>query len=209
MNIEDPLCASLRQFSQRLTAIALENLTVGKELFWPVNTKDELPFWPNLTTFYLEYTMVTPSGKWLFERNPEENEDEWQIDHSEDERQYMHMPSHLLPPVEDQFSEPFRTKVSSELINDFYMSAGRAAQRMPKLRYIEIEIMWGRTQHSFKYTTNGETATATWADLIVFRPEERVLQVWRDVARQHTGLDSNLDVKIDDLNISEPGIRWT
>jgi hypothetical protein len=110
MNIEDPLSAGFRRFSQQLTTVTLNHVTVGRELFWPVNTKDEPPFWPNLTTFVLEYTMVTPSGKWLFERNPEDDEDEWRVSYSEDERRYMHMPDHLLPPTEDQFGRCFKRK---------------------------------------------------------------------------------------------------
>jgi hypothetical protein len=198
--MEDPLCARLRQFSQQLTTINLENITVGKELFWSLNINEETPFWPNLTKFWMKYTAVTPSGEWLFERDPEEDPNDWQIDHSYEENLYENMmPEHLLPPIEDRFHETFRTKVSPELINEFYMSAGRAAQRMPKLKYMEVVIYWDRADHWFRYKTNGETATATWADAVVFHPEERVLQIWRDVARQHTGLDSQLEVVIECL----------
>lgn len=207
-NAEDPLSSRLRDFSQQLTAIHLEDIVVGKELFWPIAPKDDtqLPSWPKLTSFRLQYTITTPSGGWYFERNPaEEGEDADGGGDSDLEDQYSRMQEHLRPPLEDRFPQSSRTKVSSELINEFYVSAGRAAQRMPKLKYMHLETSSGQGRHWFQYEVKGKTATATWADMILFQPEERVLEVWRDAARQHTGSESNLEVKLQDLSVPYTG----
>ncbi|KAL1870074.1 hypothetical protein Plec18167_007592 [Paecilomyces lecythidis] len=126
--MEDPISAGLRHLSQQLTTITITGL-VGKELFWPFDPKEETPFWPNLKTFYLFYVRVTPSGKWLFERDGEEDEDEL----LHEEEPHGSVPDNLFQPEEDQYLDPFRTRASPELMGDFYVSAGHAAQRMPKL----------------------------------------------------------------------------
>jgi hypothetical protein len=84
---------------------------------------------------------------------------------------------------------------------NFYTPVGRAAQRMPRLKYMELHIHHSRARHEFKYKVKDKTVTASWADEIVFQPEERVLQIWRDVACQHTGSHSSLEVEIKDLSI--------
>lgn len=71
---EDPLSLHLWKFSQQMTSIDLEEITIGKELFWPLRCKNDLhlPFCPNLASFCLEYNL-TPSGGWYFEADPEED----------------------------------------------------------------------------------------------------------------------------------------
>jgi hypothetical protein len=200
-NAEDPLSSSLRSFSQQLTHLCLEDIVVGKELFWPSNSNDDdndddgsqLPHWSNLTLFYLTYTTTTPSGQWYFERDPNASEDE---DDDDDDENYDSdsMEDYLMPPEEDRFPNLFRTKPSPQLMNDFYVAAGRAAQQMPKLKVMLLDTKSG-SGHSFRYEVSGSTATAEWSGMTGFEPEERLLQVWREVARRHTGSDK-LEVRL-------------
>ncbi|GAD92251.1 predicted protein [Paecilomyces variotii No. 5] len=192
VDVEDPLSVSLRHFSQQLTTITLTGV-VGREFFWPFDSKGQLPFWPNLRDIYLEHKKITPSGQWLFEYNPEDDVNEWEPLAMYGEDLLRSRPDYLLPPAEDRNINQFRTKASG-LMSDFYVSAGHAAQRMPKLKSMVLASgpsgeLW---THRFEYTTDGENSLLYWLDEVPFQPEKRVLQVWREVAREHTGSISNL-----------------
>ncbi|KAJ5919201.1 hypothetical protein N7466_010144 [Penicillium verhagenii] len=198
--IEDPLSSSLRDFSQQLTSMSLIDIVVGKELFWPINSMDvddmQLPSWPNLTTIYIECGITTPSGEWLFERDPSEDDD-FEPNFERDDC----LPEHKQRAPEDRVLNSFRVKASPKLMNGLYMSSGRAAQRMPRLKFMSIQTKEARAYHYFKYevdgtTVDGMTAKATWDAMGVFTPDDTVLQAWRDAAFQHTGVE--LEVRLTD-----------
>ncbi|KAJ6007241.1 hypothetical protein N7540_011217 [Penicillium herquei] len=189
--IEDPFSSALRDFSQQLTVMRLEQIVVGKELFWPINPTDDmkLPTWPNLTHVYLEFGMATPSGEWLFERDPEEANIEPIPDREE------HLPEHKKRALEDRVGEMFRLKATPRLMNGLYLSPARAAQRMPQLKIMSIRISEGHNHLSFEYKVDGSTAKATWDCDKPFTPDEPVLQAWRDAGFRHTGVESEIEVK--------------
>lgn len=81
------------------------------------------------------------------------------------------------------FSDIFHKKPAAVLVNDFHIAAADA---------LDAE---NRGSHSFRYIITGTTATG-------FEPEERVLQVWREVAALHTGSDNSLEVKLRDLTVT-------
>jgi len=163
----------------------LDYIVVGKELFWPINPRDDmqLPSWPNLTTVYLQYGITTPSGEWLFERDPAEDEIEPNVDREDC------LPEHKRRAPEDRVLNAFRMKASSELMNEWYMFSGRAAQRMPRLKFMSIRTSEAHAYHSFDYKVDGTTAKATWDAKSLFTPDGPVLQAWRDAAFQHTGVE--------------------
>ncbi|KAL4787728.1 hypothetical protein BJX76DRAFT_345409 [Aspergillus varians] len=67
----DAFSIAFRQMSTHLKTIHLEGVMVGLKLFWLQNNDDtEEPSWPNLTSFHLTYAAATPSGEWLFGRDP-------------------------------------------------------------------------------------------------------------------------------------------
>ncbi|KAJ5640651.1 hypothetical protein N7528_000276 [Penicillium herquei] len=183
--IEDPLSSSLRDFSQQLTSMRLENIVVAKELFWPINPTDDtkLPTWSNLTHVELGHGITTPSGGWYFERDPEEDE----IDPNPE---FVHnLPEHKMPAREDRRQNSFRVKPSARSLNELYMFAGRAAQRMPRLKSMSIGNKEFGVYLHFKYEVDGTTAKATWDGRSVYTPDDPTLQAWRDAAFQHTGLE--------------------
>ena len=56
----DPLSSRLREFSQQLVTLSISETTIGKDLFWPLDSS-QLPSWPNLTTIIMQITPTTPT----------------------------------------------------------------------------------------------------------------------------------------------------
>jgi hypothetical protein len=197
--LEDLFSARLRDFSQQLTSLSLSDAVIGKELFWPVNHNRnvQFPYWPRLTMFRLNYRATSPSGEWYFERDPNEDVGE-EVDEIERPILPGVLPDYLQPPPEDRRLQFLRSKASAKLIQEFYISAGRAAQRMPRLQYMNLTCHYGLIDHSFDYQVKEKVATATWTDLSLagYAPDESIVQVWRDAAFQHIGITSSLEVKL-------------
>ncbi|KAJ6109960.1 hypothetical protein N7486_002195 [Penicillium sp. IBT 16267x] len=99
------------------------------------------------------------------------------------------LPEHKQRAPEDRVLNAFRMKASPELMNELYMSSGRAAQRMPRLKFMSIRTSEAHAYHSFEYEVDGTTAKETWDAKSLFTPDEPVLQAWRDAAFQHTGVE--------------------
>lgn len=188
---EDIFSAHLREFSQRLTTVHIDCALIGSELFWPINTASlQPPHWPHLTYFYVNYSGGTPSGQWLFERDPDDEEDD-----IEESQVIINMPEDEMPLPEDRSSNFFRKKASPSLMNGFYLAAGRAAAHMPCLKHMELSKIHAMGQaHWFKYEVTATKATATWGSTPSFTLEEKVLEMWREVARKHTSTE--LEVKL-------------
>ncbi|KAJ5653872.1 hypothetical protein N7490_000875 [Penicillium lividum] len=126
----------------------------------------QLPSWPNLTTVNLPCGITTPSGDWLFERDPAEEEFEPNVEREDC------LPEHKQRAPEDRVLNPFRMKASSKLMNELYMSSGRAAQQMPRLKSMSIRTSEAKAYHSFEYKVDGTTTKATWDAKSLFTPDE-------------------------------------
>lgn len=211
----DPLSLSLRDFSQQLIGMSCTQCVVGKDLFWPLKDDNiQLPFWPRLKYLHLAYVPVTPSGKWLFEKEePAGDEDD---DYNSDDPSSIYddmeeIDKYWIFP-EDRKFKSIRTKFNHELFNEFYISAGKAALRMPKLRYMKL-VTSNCEKHEFEYLVEGGVAKATWSNsckrtsfqpweqemrrakaISAFQPNDQVLQLWNQVASEHTG--GRLEVEI-------------
>ncbi|KAJ5706902.1 hypothetical protein N7488_006703 [Penicillium malachiteum] len=94
-----------------------------------------------------------------------------------------------MPAREDRRQNSFRVKPSTKPLNGLYMFAGRAAQRMPRLKSMSIGTEEFGVYLHFKYEVDGTTAKATWDGRNVYTPDEPTLQAWRDAAFQHTRLE--------------------
>ncbi|KAJ5093631.1 hypothetical protein N7456_009492 [Penicillium angulare] len=187
----DPLSLKLYKFSQQLETLSIDGMTFGNELFWPPESNDNPPSWPDLRTIRINYMPTTPSGGWLFvdradpdykyESTDSDPHDEW--------------PEYVRTPLEDRSSGPFREVSVAGLFNELYMAVGRAALCMPKLEDLRMDTESGKVNHRFRYSTEGEIC-ATWSDRLGFQPEERVLDLWKQVAFEHGG--QSLTVKLTD-----------
>lgn len=208
----DLLSSCLRELSQRLESLNIGEFTVlGPELFWPSSSQEDTllvnrPFWPNLTDVTVSYAPVTPSGKWLLERDPEKTETS--DDNTDPEyynaREEQYPESARIPP-EDRRPTYFRSKIIASHADKFYISAAWAALRMPKLRHMVLEND-GRPRHSLEYEVRAGTSRLTLrnedvepcsfdTDISIrqakakrlYQPDARVFEAWENVARGHTG----------------------
>lgn len=95
-----------------------------------------------------------------------------------------------LPAPQDQRVNPFRKKASPELMDTFYVAAGKAAGKMPVLRQMWLAASTGtRLSHSFQYTTTATSASVCWRSTPLFEPGEEVLDVWKEAARKNLEVD--------------------
>ncbi|KAL3451861.1 hypothetical protein BJX65DRAFT_303581 [Aspergillus insuetus] len=190
----DLFSVRLRDISQQLTTLNL-TAVIGRKLFWPLEAEESsstsLPYWPNLTKYTLSLSATTPAGIWTFEENPLEKDDEPYVF----EEHWHDLPEHLRPPFEDRNTIYFRTKATPGLLRDFYVSAGHAAQRMPRLQHMQLRSGTRRAIHDFRYIVDDNSVSATWGDTVSLEPEEDVLQVWRDAAFQHTGVENAIQLR--------------
>ncbi|KAJ6131694.1 hypothetical protein N7471_006909 [Penicillium samsonianum] len=169
----DPLSSRLREFSQQLTVMGGNQCVLGKELFWPLN----------------DYIPITPCGKWMFEQDNDAEEPDYDSDGLGSYYDDMDDTDLDWVPPEDRKCRLFRTKFVHELFNQYYLSAGKAALRMPKLDSMLLDVSH-RPQHRFWYQVENEMAKVTWSsedDPKAFEPSEEVLQIWNQVALEHTG----------------------
>ena len=198
----DPLSNSLRTFSQQLTSIYLEHIVISSEFFWPLSSDVapiDSPHWPHLTTVNILFMPVTPSGQWLFERDPAERV----IDNDEDRRDLsLHFDSERLPPREDWNTVDFRRKPNERLMNDFYLAIGRAVGNMPCLRELVLQAEQGcGVDHTFEFEATETTASLTMSSATPFELEEMVLDVWREAARKNTGAELQTEFLLDPFYI--------
>lgn len=182
----DALSSRLHEFSQQLETLGLYGMTIGNELFWQPGSSDKRPSWPDLTTIDIQYTPSTPSGKWLFVDRSDRNEYDYY--ESSDSDPHNEFPEYVRTVLEDRSGKPFREVSVPGLFNSLYMAVGQAALCMPKLEFLRMEAESGRGHHRFRYSSEDE-AYANWSDLLGFQPEERVLNLWKQVAFKHTGGD--------------------
>jgi hypothetical protein len=63
---------------------------------------------------------------------------------------------------------------------------------------MDLKCLSSLVSNGFVYEVKGKAATATWTDPAAYVPEEGVVNVWRDAAFQHTGVESSLEVKLID-----------
>ncbi|KAJ6108259.1 hypothetical protein N7523_009582 [Penicillium sp. IBT 18751x] len=189
----DPLSLKLHKFSQQLETLSIDGMTFGNELFWPPESNDNPPSWPDLKTISIDYIPTTPSGEWLFvDRSDRDEDDQYE---SMDSDPHDEFPEYVRTVLEDRSGKPFREVSVPGLFNELYMAVGQAALYMPKLEDLRMETESGRVHHRFRYSTEGDVC-ATWSDRLGFQPEERVLNLWKQVASEHTGQD--LTVKLCD-----------
>lgn len=195
----DALSLALNRITQQLATVDIRGMMVAPELFWP---PDSTPQWSRLTRFTLDYSATTPSGQWLFEHDPRcaehDDEDEW-------EDPDLIWPEPLLPAPQDYHPRPFRTK-PARVLNELYLAAGRAAQRMPRLETFVLrgethvgtpelyEIIEGAPAHWFQYRR--DQGKATWAGSGKFELRDDVVEAWRAAARNHGHAELTVEVRI-------------
>jgi hypothetical protein len=162
----------------------------------------------------VEYMEITPSGEWLLDRDPgetpEDSTDDFDATFGDEEDSY---PEYVRIPLQDRKSKFFRTRIIAGHVDRLYASAGRAALRMPKLRWMMLQNV-GPVHYSLEYEVQAGLSKLTWRnrdltdgpyepDALVrrekakslYQPDEEVFEIWRNVAIQHTGRDVEIEFK--------------
>jgi len=140
---------------------------------------------------------VSPSGQWLFERDPAEEID----DDDEDRRDLsLHYEPDRLPLREDWHTVDFRRKPNERLMNDFYLAIGYAVRHMPCPRELNLQAGQGRgIDHTFEFKVTETTASLTISSATPFELEETVLNVWREAARKNRGAELEIELLLNPL----------
>ena len=179
---------------------------LGKELFWPTDDQNhnlQLPFWPHLTDLSVGYEPVTPSGHWMYaEEGAQESEykDGYHLSDPGSDNEMDDTNLYWIAP-EDRDGRIFRIEPIHESFDAYFLSAANAALRMPKLDNMVLEVTNAWNRHKFSYTVRNGVANATWfhdyAPSKVYRPSDKVLQLWKQVASARTG--GELEIEFTEL----------
>ncbi|KAF7118654.1 hypothetical protein CNMCM5793_008192 [Aspergillus hiratsukae] len=128
----DEVSIALRTLSMRLKVLHLSNVRINSELFWPSAEEDNVIgdalHWPMLED--LEITDMPPytaDGKWILDNDPdietfvemEDFDDQWDYDEMGFDR---------------------RGLIRSDEVDKLYSAMGKAAQRMPRLRFLVFKF---------------------------------------------------------------------
>ncbi|KAI0097782.1 hypothetical protein F4776DRAFT_669394 [Hypoxylon sp. NC0597] len=181
----DPVSCALRRLSQRTKHIVITSALGSTELFWP---KDHLPettepHWQWLETLKLVYRPMTPDGRWLFERD-----NSWSPREVRTEVEAFRPMVGSLPVM--YRLHRFRHTPIQELMDEFYIAAGRAVANMPKLTRLVLTVSerpairpeW-ESPHAFCFQVfEGRYAVACWRGSPRYTPSTAVLKVWRRAA---------------------------
>ncbi|RAH64325.1 uncharacterized protein BO66DRAFT_464752 [Aspergillus aculeatinus CBS 121060] len=210
----DPLSLALNHLTQQLVTVELDKIMIGPEFFWPPlhHPYSAPPRWPRLTSLKLVYQAVTPSGQWLFEKDPRcqpysssQREDVYECGTREDPR---------TPAPQDRYPDAFRSK-PADLLNDLHRAAGQAAQHMPTLKTMFLQAIpqlyppgmahlhteaateshpspAHDTGHWFRYDRG--RSTATWVSSGKFSLLADTVNTWRQVGALHGHADFHLEV---------------
>ncbi|ORY59242.1 uncharacterized protein BCR38DRAFT_412945 [Pseudomassariella vexata] len=171
----DALGRSMHHLSRRLRSLEISGCT-WTDIFMPRSLPydgdsrkilQDEPDWPHLESLTIRYTDTTPTGKSLYTSD-------------------------------DLATRMFdRASLNDQLLSELYLTAGKAALRMPRLRYMQLGPMgWNSWTHLFVYEIDGRRATASWNASLRFQPPPEVLDAWKTVAWEHTGRELRVCVEV-------------
>ncbi|RHZ67978.1 uncharacterized protein CDV56_109650 [Aspergillus thermomutatus] len=148
----DKLSIAFRTLSMRLRVLRLNNVRVNSELFWASPEEDSVIsdtlHWPVLEVIEITDTPpYTADGKWILDNDP-------------DKKAFMEMEDFDSGWDYEEMGFNTRGLIRSDEVDKLYSAMGKAARRMPRLRYLEFRF-------------RGETPTQEdWECLIFFQHSE-------------------------------------
>ena len=193
----DKLSLALYKLSQRLTTFTLM-ADVGPEVLWPFeHTQDKDSLWPRMQRYFINPGAIAPSGQWRF--LPSDSND------SDDEQDMLSNDIDPFAAPGDEIEEHFRNNPDPKAVHALLLATARAVRRMPVLRDMRFVLeRIGDGQLEVEYMVKAGTTRVGTAELVVeshplpFRPDEEVLQIWREAAEEHVGAGSGLVVVVRD-----------
>jgi hypothetical protein len=137
----------------------------------------------------------------MIEKDPEDSETELIFEPYEDLSDYMH--DHELPAPIHYPNNPCRTLPRQDLCDAFFLAAGKAVARMPKM--LSIIVLSEPWVFEFEYSSNGyskgcvewQTLATFKADPPTYQPGDEVIEAWKDAVATRQG----------DLKVSIKGTR--
>ncbi|GIK04040.1 hypothetical protein Aspvir_008115 [Aspergillus viridinutans] len=126
----DELSIAFRTLAMRLIVLHLTNVRVNSELFWASPEEDRVIVdtlnWPVLEVITITNTPpYTADGKWILEVDP-------------NREPLMEMADFDNGWNYDELGFDARGLIRSDEVDKLYSAMGKAAQRMPRLRYLEF-----------------------------------------------------------------------
>ncbi|KAJ5807334.1 hypothetical protein N7447_010790 [Penicillium robsamsonii] len=172
--IPDFQCRALHQLTQQLESVDLSQIMIGPELFWPADPSNTTPFWPILTKFDASFKYPSPYGftsfresRTLDESSSLESSDD-SVEQPNDQQQSLH------------------PRMLRKYLYELFLAAGRAAQCMPRLNLMQIDIGTLRVPaFEFCFRYDATLGTATWTTFSEFRLSNEVQEAWDLVAKSH------------------------
>ncbi|RHZ49205.1 hypothetical protein CDV55_101705 [Aspergillus turcosus] len=128
----DEVSIALRTLSMRLKVLHLSNVRINSELFWPSPEEDNVTVdtlhWPMLEDIEItDMPPYTADGKWILDNDPD-IETFVEMDGPDDQWDY------------DEMGFDARGLIRSHEVDKLYSAIGKAAQRMPRLRFLEFKF---------------------------------------------------------------------
>jgi hypothetical protein len=180
----DSLSLNLGALSQQLVTLDLSGI-FSNDLF-----SHELN-WPHFQRLQIWMFMCTPSGDWMIEKDPEGSDYDLDVKPYEKLSDYMH--EHQLPARMYYPNNPCRTLPRKDLVDNFFLAAGLAAARMPKLQ--SMVVLSEPSVLEFEYSSDCYSAgVVEWQTLSTFRPDpptyrpcDEVIIAWKDAVASRQG----------------------
>lgn len=167
--------------TQRLENVYLSQIMIGPEVFWPADANNITPFWPNLLKFSMSYT-YTPSSGFNPVRGTLGSEGDLSPGSPDS---YPDATDDSVEPPDNKQQSPILRLVSKNL-EELYLAAGRAAQHMPRLSSMDLDVCIFHspsTQYYFRY--DATLGTATWMRSSDYRVSNEVQEAWDVAAKGH------------------------
>ena len=147
--------------SERLTHLELgDSIVISPSLFWP-NAQTKQPYWPNLVSVKVIFSMNTVDGDWYFARDDNVNlesnddDDDAETDSSSSDGSESDHPATKQnpdPDTPDTYNEKkvalatgeepyrhFRSRADPGKLNPLFEAAARAGAHMPRLRRMTLK----------------------------------------------------------------------
>ncbi|KAJ5355942.1 hypothetical protein N7517_010551 [Penicillium concentricum] len=190
--IPDFRCRALHQLTQQLESVDLLQIMIGPELFWPSDASHTAPFWPILTKFTASCRYLPPYGFIPFGESRKLDESSSPV------------PSDVSLEQSDEQRQNLYPRMLRKYLDELFLAAGRAAQCMPRLSYMEIDIGTLRVPaFEFCFRYDATLGTATWTTFSEFCLLKEVHEAWDVAAKSHGHAQISADVLSAESSLSD------
>lgn len=177
-------------------------IVISPSIFWP-ETQIKPPFWPNLVSVELDFSMNTADGDWYFVREDNNTEVQSNNDDADLEAGAITTEQNSDLDIPDTYDEEnvalatgrqpcryYRSRADPGKLNPLFAAAAKAAAHMPRLQRMSLSTLvkgsmarrspWGMFTFGMTYSAPGNVPRLDWAvGPSGYEPEESILELWR------------------------------